>query len=158
MADVELDQAAVTLRLVPDEPRFIPEGQPFPNSKAIEPTSEDKEDAKERSTPIRVSVWDQARTSIAQACACRRTDKSQRAYLLPVSGVAKIRDTFKNDRLRVVEDPLEELRSKPGGDGHCGIEGLDRANGQNRVEWRDMLDELLRHCTQIDDPALKSRR
>lgn len=157
MPDVELAHTAVTLRLVPDEPRFIPEGARFPNSLAIEPTTEDKRDAKERSTPIRVSVWDRARTSVAQACACRRTDKRQRGYSLPVSGVARIRDDFSNERLRVIEDPLEELRDKPGGDGHCGIEGLDRAPGQNRVEWRDMLDELLQHCTEIDDPALRRR-
>jgi hypothetical protein len=158
MAVVELHPTAVTLRLVPDEPRFIPEGARFPNSLAIEPTSEDKEDARERKTPVRVSVWDLGRTTVAQACACRHTDKSQRGYSLPVVGVVKIRESFKNERLRVIEDPLEHLRDKAGGDGHCGIEGLDRAAGQPRLEWRDMLDQLLQQCTEVQDPALQRKR
>ena len=156
MPDLELAAGAITLRLVPNEPRFVPEGARFPNSVAIEPSSKDKEDAKRRGTPVRVSVWDRGRTTVAQAVGCRRTDKPQRAYTLPVDGVHAVRAQFANSRLRVVEDPLEELRDQAGGDGHCGVEGLDRVAGQPRVDWKDMLDELVQHCSEIDDPALRS--
>jgi hypothetical protein len=66
-----------------------------------------------------------------------------------------VRAKFESTRLRVVEDPLEELRDEPGGDGHCGVEGLDRERGQDRVAWRDMLDDLVQYCTEVVDPALR---
>lgn len=153
MPTIPLSPGATTLRLVPDEPRFVPDGARFPNSVAIEPNTDDKEDAKRRGTPVRVSVWDRARTTVAQAVDFRRTKRRLRAYELPVAGVVAVRAQFKDERLQVVEDPQEELRDKPGGDGHCGVEGLDRG-GQPRTVWRDMLDEVVRHLTEVADPSL----
>ncbi|MSP59103.1 MAG: hypothetical protein EXR72_01975 [Myxococcales bacterium] len=154
MPALELTPSAITLRLVLNEPRFVPDGARFPNSLAIEPTSDDKKDAERRGGPVRVSVWDQARTTTGQAVEFRRAQRPLRAYLLPVKGVLAVRVRFNATPLRVVEDPLEELRDQPGGDGHCGLEGLDRG-GRPRPEWRDLLDELVRHCTEVDDPALR---
>ena len=121
---------------------------------AIQPNSEDERDAASRGIPVRVSVWDRDRTTTAQAVAFRRTLKPVRAYSLPVQGVIAVREQTGNVRLRIVEDPLEDLRDKPGGDGHCGIEGLDRQAGQPRPMWKDMLDELSRRCTEVTDPVL----
>jgi hypothetical protein len=151
---IELGFEATTLRLVRDEPRFIPPGAKFPNSIAIEPTNEDKEDARRRGLPIRVSVWDRARTSVSQAVTFRRSVEPLRAYSLPVAGVVAVKNRFNLARLRVVEDPLEDLGEEPGADGHCGVEGLDREQGQPRSAWRDMLDELLQYCTELQHPAL----
>jgi hypothetical protein len=158
MADVELAAGATTLRLVPNEARFIPDGARFPNSIAIQPSTEDERDAKQRSIPVRVSVWDRDRTTTAQAVAFRRTSRPLRAYFLAVHGVIAVRLRTGNSRLRVIEDPLEELRDKLGGDGHCGIEGLDRQAGQPRVAWKDMLDDLARQCTEVFDPVLSNPR
>lgn len=150
MSTVELAPTATVMRLLRDEVRFIPEGARFPNSLAIEPSTHDNNDATQRGIPVRVSVWDCARTTVAQASSLRATKQSLRTYFLPVAGVVKVRNQFANDRLRVVEDPLVELSGKPGGDGHCGVEGLDRGSTPRPV-WRDMLDELVRHFSEASN-------
>jgi hypothetical protein len=81
MEDVELAPGATTLRLVLDEHRYIPEGARFPNGTAIEPSTDDAKEADRRGTPVRVSVWDRARTTIAQAVEIRRARKALGAAL-----------------------------------------------------------------------------
>jgi hypothetical protein len=72
---------------------------------------------------VRVSVWDRALTTIAQARALRSVSKEIIAFLLDV---AQIREIELNGVrwLKVIRDPLAD--QMPGADGHCGIAGLSK--------------------------------
>lgn len=71
----ELEPSAVVLRVVPDRAHFLPLGKGTPAVLAVQPSGTEKADAKATGKPVRISVFDQARTSAAQAIALREAFK-----------------------------------------------------------------------------------
>lgn len=147
----ELPHEARVLRLVPTKDAFIPDGATFPTTAAFDPSTEDRSDAARRGLPVRVSVWDRSRTTVAQARTFRRNGPT-RAYELPVASVREIRARLDAARLRVVYDPLESLTG-PGADGHSGIEGLDRPPGMRKQVLKDIKLELVRALRLAEESA-----
>lgn len=77
-----------------------------------------------------LTVWDTSRTTATQARAFLPTDGPYNAYTLPVAGIVGIDVASGMARLRVLREKLSaEDRAKPGGDGHCGVDGLKRPPG-----------------------------
>jgi hypothetical protein len=146
-AVAELDVGSTVFRLVRDEERYIPIGSSFPNGEAFAPSSADKSEAQQRGCPIRVSVWDRARSTVAQARAIYQGKVLTVAYALYVRDIAALRVALDRPRLRVVRDELPT--DEPGADGHCGIEGLDRLSGESRQATKTLLDELARRAFAI---------
>jgi|GEM_PF-1563521 len=145
----EVPSTAVVLRIVPTTNIFIPEGAPYPTGEAFNPSTDEKADAVKTGNPVRVSVWDRSRTTVKQAVGFRgRTDV--RAYSLDVAQIEALRDKFQRASLRVVRDPDPALLG-PGADGHCGIEGLVRINGEPRPVVRDLLHELSKLLVDASD-------
>lgn len=93
---------------------------------AFQPSSEEKADP-----PVRVSVWNRARTTPSQARHFTKKPDPELSRICEVS-VDAIR-TCREEcgevafALDVIEDPVPGL-SGPGSDGHCGILGLDVQN------------------------------
>lgn len=146
IAGEELAAGKRILRLVKDIPRFIPPGYSLPTGDAFEPSTDDKEEARKRAQPVRVSVWDLELTTVEQAKAFRASEQLL-AFDLMVQDVIDVRQLFNCHRLRVVADPFDV--SQPGAYGHCGIEGLDRQKGEDRKTYRATLDELAKRAKPI---------
>jgi hypothetical protein len=122
------------LRLPVPPKDFIPGGWK-PTHQELEPSGDDKRDAAEHGGPVRVSVWDAALTTAAEARAFRSRPVIAIAAL--VAGVRAAGATA------VVYDNLRPPDSeKPGAAGHAGIEGLDRAKGEPKIAWRTRLQKI----------------
>lgn len=67
-----LPSEAKVLRLVKRIERFIPTGAKLPTWEAFLPSTDDAQEAAQRASPVRVSVWDASRTTISQARAFRK--------------------------------------------------------------------------------------
>ncbi len=142
-----LPDDAVVFRLVTHTQHHFPPGAEKPLPAAFSLTDEDRADL-----PPRLSVWDIARATTAQALAIRaraaagtgRTLGQTTAFALRVSDVISVRIGAElAPRLSVVHDPLPP-QDGPGHDGHCGVVGLDgvagEPNGKNiRKELRRQL-------------------
>lgn len=128
----------VVLRVMSPKPRFEPkDGHAVPE--AFEPNTGDKNAAKKRNEPVRVSVWDDSETSLEQVMSFRDL-KEVRPYYLPVTRALELRSLAVYERLKIVYDDVgEEDRNKPGADGHGGIEGLDRNPKEGFLEHMDRL-------------------
>jgi hypothetical protein len=126
---------------------FVPAGQQYPNGEVFRPSSKDQEDAKARGGPVRVTVWDSQLTTPSQAKAFWGRSERAIAFELPVSGVVQLRQRYHRPELRVVRDPLDDPR--PGAQGHCGFEGLDRKSGQPRTAHKTLLDDVAQLCREI---------
>lgn len=154
-----LSLAARVLRTVKKKPgntEFLPtEGIRYPVPAMFNPSSGDKKEAELRSLPIRVSVWDSSKTTVREAKALTRSDTrpslEQLAFSLNVSDVDAIKQRLGREALCVVEDPLEPPRDEDGAEGHCGIEGLDRRNGEQGKEHLKVLIAVARACIEIND-------
>jgi hypothetical protein len=143
----ELDESREVLRLVPDALPFVPPGQPGVNGEAFVPSTADKKEAEQRQQPVRVSVWDTQRTTLAQARQIHgRSDTI--VVVLGVVDIVQIRAELSAPRLRVVWDPRAP-EDGPGADGHCGIEGLDRPREVPRPVHKAIWDELARRARQV---------
>ncbi len=151
---IELPAERTVFRLIKRKPLFLPDGARFPNGEAFSPSSEERSDSESTGLPVRVSVWDRSRTSVAQAAEIRASDVPMLAFGVGVDKVVALRERLEHPRLRVVEDPLEELRNAPGGDGHCGIEGLDHRKGEDRKKYKTLRDELAQQVEPLEDSAL----
>lgn len=139
-----LPAVAVVLRVMAPKPQFAPVEAHAP-ADAFRPNSGDKEQAKKTGEPVRVSVWDQALTSLAQIHAMRGLAEAY-TYRLAVDDVTQLAQSLPHARLRVVYEVLDEpLRSRPGAEGHGGIEGLDRLPG----EANDLYQERLRQIAKL---------
>ncbi|MGO9059199.1 MAG: hypothetical protein ACLQU2_17695 [Candidatus Binataceae bacterium] len=144
----ELEATDAVFKLVPLQERFIPRGQKFPIGKIFEPSSGDKEDARLRNTNVRLTAWDLAISSFQQAKIIWGRRGRVVVYGLGVVDVLQLRDFCKRERLRIVRDPLPESAGD-GHKGHCGFEGLDRQEGENRLIWRTLLDGLAQRCFEL---------
>jgi hypothetical protein len=150
IAGEELGAEKDILRLVRRIAQFVPDGRPSLNGDAFVPTTDDEAEAKRRSQPVRVSVWDLQLTTIEQAKAfC--TSEPLLAFSLTVQDVNDVSQIFQLPRLKVVADPLNDPR--PGASGHCGIEGLDRQSGEGKKTYKATRDELARRANLIEETA-----
>lgn len=117
------------LRLPTPPPDYVPERW-RPTHLDFRPSSEDERAAADTGKPVRLSVWDETLTTVAQARAFREAD----VLVLRVAAAAvRVAATSRPDPVDVVYDELPaEDRMKPGGSGHAGIEGLDRPPGESK--------------------------
>jgi len=148
---VELEVTDVTFKFSPVAGTFVPAGQSPQNGTLFTPSTNDKEDAKKRGTNVRVTVWDRALTTVEQAKTIySRYSQHQEvvAYGLALVDVMTIKKLCKNERLRIVHDPLP-VNEGPGHDGHCGFEGLNRQPNENKKAHKTLLDELAQRCFAI---------
>lgn len=139
------------LRLLKPGTAKLPAGHTEPDWEAFLPSTDDKEDAKKNSHPIRVSVWSREKTTIPQAREIMGLDATARAFAITDDTVARIAAATKRPELRIVPDPRPELKGRPGGDGHCGIEGCERPAGEQKTLWKDRLLVLARCCRDVTD-------
>jgi hypothetical protein len=146
---VVLDDEATVLRAL-SAVRFVPPGQSFPMSDAFQPSSPEKKDALDQGLPVRVSVFDAARTTPEQAISFRPLGPAYVVFGLRVDDVSHVAIMLARPSLRVVRDPAPYI-SGPGADGHCGIEGLDSGGGkkQAKLAARAAQDELARKCSKV---------
>jgi hypothetical protein len=122
------------LRLPVPPKDFTPDGWK-PTHQELEPSDGDKRYAAEHGRPVRVSVWDAALTTIAEARAFR-----SRPVIAIVAVVATVRAA---GATAVVYDRLQPPDSdKPGAAGHAGIEGLERTKGEPKIIWRTRLQKI----------------
>lgn len=122
------------LRLPLPPKDFTPDGW-RPTHQEFEPTGDEKQDAARRGQAVRVSVWDATLTSVAQACAFRA-----RAVIVISASTAAI---LAAGATAIVYDTLSPADSeRPGAAGHAGIEGLDRAKGEQKTGWRARLQDV----------------
>lgn len=97
------------------------------------PSSEDKRIAEEAGKPVLVSVFDCARTTLAQCLAIRKLAPDAPVFRLLVGKIREAHVAGQEEPLKVIRDPLPEpLCFLPGADGHCGIQGLGRRPGVPR--------------------------
>ena len=127
------------LRLPKPPPDFVP-NEWQPDWSILNPSTGDKEHARLHKKPVRVSVWDDARTTIEQA----RGFRAGPTIVLRFS-VQVILDVASATgcSMHVVYDPLEPPHDEqPGADGHAGIEGLERGPEENKPKWKERLSTI----------------
>ena len=113
---------------------FTPDGWK-PTWQEFAPSDTDKQDAVTRGGPVRVSVWDAVRTTVAAAKAFRSRTTIVLSAQVSTVVAAGARD--------VVYDPLSMPdMAKEGADGHCGIEGLERQSNEPRPSWKERLQRV----------------
>lgn len=96
---------------------------------------------KERDSPL-LSVFDGSRTSVRQAEVIRGVTAESAAFGFRVEVIRGIQISGLQ-RLRVLRDPLDPpLSELPGAEGHCGIDGLHRAPGEEKKLYREMRVRL----------------
>jgi hypothetical protein len=154
MSETTLPPNVDVYRVVKPAMIHAPTGAMYPTWEAFRPTDVDK-----RHNPVRVSVWDSRKTTAKQSAelrvqaaaadAARQGAGRLHVFALDTSRITGIGVKFNNQKLRAVSDPdgiAESIASLPGADGHSGIEGLDKAPGAPKHEWKNMLDELATCC------------
>ena len=109
----------------------------------LELSENDKRHAAERGAPPLLSVFDATQTTVAEAEAIRGVPDESLAFGLRVPEVRSLTISGMRQPLRIVRDPLEPpLSAKPGANGHCGIEGLERLPGEDRKVYRELRVRL----------------
>lgn len=122
------------LRLPAPPKDFVPENW-RPTWLELNPSSEDKRHAEETGRPVRVSVWDAALTTPAQALTFRGRQT------IIISGAVEA--VIAGGATGVVYDRLSAPESeRPGADGHAGIEGLVRRDGETKPQWKERLQRV----------------
>jgi hypothetical protein len=92
-----------------------------------------------------ISVWDCARTTIAQVRHIRGSVTETVAFSFDVGRIRSIRVVLPGitKLLRVFRDPLDPPGSDlPGASGHCGISGLYRRSGEEKKPFKQARQEL----------------
>lgn len=105
----------------------------------FEPSKDEKNDADTRNEPTLVSVWNEEHTTEPQARVFYGRDGA--SFRLQVE---KIEDAATEDgkgRFSTLTDPYAP-EAGPGAQGHCGITGTRRRDGEARPAWRDALGRL----------------
>ena len=142
-----LPPTAVVMRLVRHTESLFPPGSSRPIPRAFELSTADKDEARRRGMPALLSVFDTSRTTLPQAIALRGGTDPMTAFGLPVAGVHSIR-VQNRARLRVIEDPLSPERGS-GGEGHAGIEGLERRAGEPKAPLKQIQMHLADLCFRL---------
>jgi hypothetical protein len=134
-------QDGVVFRLATIKHDFPPES-PTLRFWHFELSENDKAHAARTGQPPRLSVFDAERTTVEQAQAIWGMEKESAAFGLQVREIRAVHVAGLAP-LRVVRDPLAPpLGTKPGADGHCGIEGLARSPGEAKVLYRELRVRL----------------
>lgn len=137
----ELEQGTI-FRLATLKDTFPPDSEKLQVSH-FELSENDKRHAEETGSPPLLSVFDGARTKVAQAVAIRGVQAEAAAFGLRVEDIREIQVVGLERRLRVRRDPLAPpLSDMPGADGHCGIEGLDRRPFEEKWLYRELRVHL----------------
>jgi hypothetical protein len=163
----ELPSSAQLLRFVA-VPAFVGEDGGAPRWEAFKPSPDDAADALNRSIRVRVSVWHLGATTREQAEDFRRAaeirasmpPKKWRPFALHVSAVASARQAWQLPAVRVVRDPpTDPVEAKhPAAHAHCGIEGLDKQNGESKGDWQKRLASLTATLVSLDGlPVARTR-
>ena len=140
MATGEVLRSGKVFRLAKVQDSFPPNSDK-PRVDHFSPSSREKALA-----PVLVSVFDLARTTPDQARALRTSSDPTLAFSLLVEGINSIRTQGSTRSLRVIRDPLPvALGSRPGADGHCGLQGLHR-QGRSKKEKLIVKDLRARLC------------
>ena len=134
---MNLAPGAQLLRLVRPKPDFVGDDDGRPRHKVFEPSSDDRESAKSRGLPIRVSVWDLTRISVRGAREAMSDDGERVGFTLTSDDVKAVSEKLACPRLRAVDDPIHGTP-----EGHSGIEGLDREQNEPRLTCETRLREL----------------
>lgn len=115
----------------------------------------DHEKARATNRPAMLSVFDRERTSVAEAWDIFGRRGEQFTFELTVEGIAALSRHLPENarRIRVLRDlHLDpEVAQKPGSDGHCGIDGLNRKSGAPTKPYKNVRFELSRIARLVDD-------
>ena len=122
--------------------RAFPAHSPKPRPDHFRPTDTEKQLAQERNEPPLVSVFDVARTTVLEAQSFRMRPAPTVAFKVYVPDILRLALPDGSGYLCVVRDPLPELAGQPGGDGHCGIEGLGRPKGAPKAVYKALRSRL----------------
>jgi len=129
--DVLANEADV-FRFATQGGHFLPPGRRKPDSEWLRPTSDDKEEAKERGRVPGLSCWQSDGTGPATARALvgrSVEDVAFEANVGAIRRVAALVASAQNEpaiQVEVLHDPAERYRPEPGWEQHAVIEGLDR--------------------------------
>lgn len=130
-------------RLAPLKKDVFPPGFARPLGEHFRPSEREKELGRLNNEPPLVSVWDTARTSVAQAQAMRASATQTIAFKLDVETLRHLSLPDGTGHLRVLRDPVEpDLEDQPGSDGHCGIVGLGRPAGLPRAVYKSIRSRV----------------
>jgi hypothetical protein len=143
----ELPGTSTVVRLVRHVDTLFPPGSTKPTPRAFSLSSEDLDEARIRGEPALLSVFDVSRTTVQQAMDLRGGRDPMTAFGLPVAGICAIQVPGR-PRLRVLEDPLP-VEQGPGGEGHAGVEGLQRASGEAKAPVKQVQMMLVDLCYRI---------
>ena len=142
-----LNDEALVFRLA--TPAFVPEGARLPLATWLRPTDADVAEGAARGRPAGLSSWDAERTTVAQAKAFLSSAVNAIAYSMRCGAVRRVGVQFKRN-LDVVADPRDDDQ-RPGWEGHCLIEGLERPKGSTKKDQLDLSVGLLDACARLED-------
>jgi hypothetical protein len=112
-------------------------------------SSDDERDAVRTGIPL-LSVWDQQRTSVANAKAIMGAPwKDGLAFALRGDKVRALVVPNSECKLKVFRDPLPS--NLQGADGHCGIAGLDDASCPSKNERKALRTQLVDLALRLDE-------
>ena len=146
---VDLPGEAVVMRVLRRIAEHFPQNGNGPSRTAFRLTTTDYIDAARRGIPPLLSVFDQRRTTLAQARALRGCHDATAVFGLRVSDVIGIQVAGR-PALRVVEDPLPSERG-PGAEGHAGIAGLEVLPKQPKHLLKQVQQLLANCCFPLGD-------
>jgi hypothetical protein len=157
-AQVELALECQVMRVWVLKPAFFPDrlktGQFAAIPQIFELSSEDREDAELHTTEPMLSVFDRSRTSVLEAKNLRRIGSPNddfAGFSLTVETIQQVASQYiPHRKVRVLRDPYTDGRAnQPGGDGHSGIVGTDRRDGEGRNLYKAFRTELARQCAIV---------
>ena len=136
-----------TVLRLPKRPDFVPAGW-APPPKLFEPSTQEKDAARAHGRPVRVSVWDEGLTTIAQARAFRPGPII--VLRAPVTTLRSIRREMGQPLDVVYDTNLDPAHSgMPGAEGHAGIEGLEKGSA-SYLQWQALLVQLAAVFVPVD--------
>ena len=139
---VDLPDNAVVMRIARRSEDQFPPGAKKPMQQLFRPDDFDIEESNRLKRPPLLSVYDTAKTTIAQVKEIRSLRADFAAFGLDVKNVTTLRIPESEDHLRAVEDPHSTEEFGPGADGHAGILGLDRPPGMAKALFKKLRIRL----------------
>jgi len=148
MRYTSVDGDAQVFRLVYVGGVHLPASATLPLPHWLRPTTEDVEEGKRIGRPPGLSTWDAGVTTKTQAAAFlhNATPTPWKAFQTRVGAVRDL--ACKRVRsLDVLTDPLDDLR--PGAEGHCRIEGLQRPTGMLKRTQDSFLVDMVSLFSEV---------
>ncbi len=144
------DDARV-FRLAETGSQFLPEDARLPTYGIFQPSTADIAEGKELGREPGISVWDEAFSTVLQAAAIWYDNEDYpegvKAFALVVDTIRSLGAEFERT-VDVVASPISD-DTRPGADGHCAIEGLQRPNGYPKKQHKALLLGLADACVEI---------